>query len=143
MPVRGTPADARAKWVSRLSGATSEIQAGIDRVTTAPGAAAAAKVDKWRQNVAAAEEKWKRNVSAVSLDQWKNAAKTIGVPRIASGAQAKQGKYEAFANEFFPHLERGQQKIAVMPDTTFEQRVQRAVAMMTHNRTFKRSGSGQ
>lgn len=141
MGIRVTPEQAKTKWVNRLSAATSEIQAGIDRVTQAPGAAAVAKRDKWRQNVAQAEEKWARNTGRVSLDDWKQAAKDVGVPRIAQGAQAKQGKYEAFASSFFPHLERGIAAVERMPDTSFEERVQRSVAMMRHNREFKRGGA--
>ncbi len=91
------------------------------------------------QNVVASEEKWARNTGRVTADEWKRAFLEVGVPRIAQGAQAKQGKYEAFASEFFPHLERGVQAVERMPDTTFEQRVQRAVAMMRHNREFQRS----
>lgn len=138
MPVRGTPEAARQKWVNRLSAATAEIQAGVDRVTQSPGAAAVNKRAKWRQNVQNSEEKWARNTGAVTVDEWKTSMKDVGVPRIAQGAQAKQAKYEKFAREFFPHLERGVAAIERMPDTSFEERVQRSVAMMRHNREFKR-----
>lgn len=140
--VRVSPQDATSKWVNRLSGATSEIQAGIDRVTEAPGMKAAAKQQKWIQAVNASQDKWKRNVSAVSLEQWKSLFKSVGVPRIAQGAQAKQSKYTNFAMQFFPYLEQGVQRVAGMPDTTFEERVQKAVAMMRHNHDFKRSSTG-
>lgn len=139
--VKKTPQDATTKWVTNLSGATAEIQAGIDRVTEAPGIKAAAKSQKWIQAVQASQDKWKRNVAAVSLDQWKSLFKGVGVQRIAQGAQAKQGKYTQFANQFFPYLEQGVQKVQAMPDTTFEERIQRAVAMMRHNNQFKRSGT--
>lgn len=140
--VRLSPSDATQKWVNNLSGATANIQAGIDRVTEAPGQKAAAKQQKWIQAVQASQDKWKRNVAAVSLEQWKSLFKTVGVPRIAQGAQAKQSKYTNFANQFFPHLEQGVAKINSMPDTTFEERINRSVAMMRHNHTFQRSGSG-
>lgn len=140
--VRLNPQDATQKWVNNLSGATSAIQAGIDRVTEAPGMKAAAKAQKWIQAVTASQDKWKRNVSAVSLDQWKSLFKAVGVQRIAQGAQAKQGKYTAFATQFYPHLERGIAKISAMPDTSFEERIQRAVVMMRHNHEFQRSSTG-
>lgn len=135
-----TPEQATQKWVNRLSGATADIQAGIERVAQAPGQAAVAKKDKWRANLQASEDKWTRNTGRVSLDEWKAAARDIGVPRIAQGAQAKQGKWQSFAAEFFPHLERGQAAVKAMPDTSFEQRVQKSVAMMRHNAQFRRSG---
>lgn len=138
MPVRVSAEQATEKWVSRLSGATAEIQAGIERVQQAPGQRAVAKRDKWRQNLQAAEEKWARNTGRVSVEEWKEAALTVGVPRIAQGAQAKQGKMLRFQQEFLPHLERGVRAVESMPDTTFEQRVQKSVAMMRHNRDFRR-----
>lgn len=139
--VRTTPQEATQKWVNRLSGATAEIQAGIDRVTEAPGAKAAAKKQKWIQAVQASQDKWARNVAAVSLEQWKALFKGVGVQRIAQGAQAKQGKYTQFASEFYPYLDQGVQRVASMPDTTFEERVQKAVAMMRHNHDFKRAAT--
>lgn len=139
MPIRVSPEAAKQKWVNRLSAATTEIQEGVARVSQSPGAAAVAKRDKWRANVAASEDKWARNTSRVSAEEWKQSMVNVGIPRIAQGAQQKQGKYERFAQEFFPHLERGIAQIERMPDTTFEERVQRSVAMMRHNRNFKRS----
>lgn len=142
MPVRVTPDQATSKWVSRLSGATTEIQQGVSRVTQAPGQAAAAKFQKWQQAIQESANKWRRNVAAVSLEQWQASMVNIGVPRVAQGAQAKQDKFQRFASEFFPHLERGVEAVSRMPDTTFEDRVQRAVAMMRHNRNFQRGGGG-
>lgn len=138
MPVRTSPEQAKNKWLNRLSAASADIAAGVDRVTQAPGQKAVAKREKWRQNLMQSEEKWARNTARVTVDEWKDAMKNVGVPRIAQGAQQKQGKYEKFAQEFFPHLERGVAAVERMPDTTFEERVQKSVAMMRHNRDFKR-----
>jgi hypothetical protein len=138
MPVRGDPSSITSKWVNRLSGATAEIQAGIARVTVAPGAKAAQKSQKWLNNTQAAHDKFKRNVGRVSLSDWQNAATTIGVPRIAQGAQQKQGKMQSFLTDFIPHLERGLSQIDNMPDDTMEARIQKSVAMMRHNANFKR-----
>ncbi len=140
--VRVTPEEAANKWATRLGGATAEITAGINRVTVAPGMQAAAKKDKWLAAVTQSQDKWVRNVSRVSVDQWKKLFLEVGVPRIGQGANAKKSKFVDYAKDFFPHLERGMANVANMPDTTFEQRVQRAVAMMTHNHNFKRSSTG-
>jgi hypothetical protein len=139
--VRVTADQAQAKWVSRLQGATTEITNGVNNVTVAPGQLAAAQSQKWLQNVQAAAEKWKRNVGAVSLEQWRMYMLNVGVPRISQGANAKQAKYGAFAQQFFPHLEAGIQKVRGMPSTTLDDNIQRAVAMMRHNASFKRSGA--
>lgn len=140
MPLRTTPEAATGKWVNRLSGATAEITAGVDRVQTSPGQLAAQKADKWLAEVQAAAAKWRRNTGAVSLEDWRKLMKDVGIPRIAQGAQAKQSKVLAFQRDFFPHLERGITRVEAMPDTTFEDRIQRAVAMMRHNREYKRGG---
>lgn len=139
--VRVSPEQGSNKWVNRLSAATPDIQAGIQRVTEAPGQKAAAKAQKWIQNVQASQDKWKRNVASVSLESWKKNFVEVGVPRIAQGAQAKQDKYTQFATEFYPHLDAGINKVKAMNDTTLEDRIGRAVAMMRHNATFKRTGT--
>ena len=143
MGVKSTPQAAAQKWVTRLSGATQEITAGVQGVTKAPGQSAAEKFNKWVAAMTnpAIQQKWRNNVGAVSLSDWQQAMVNIGIPRIASGAQAKQGKYEAFASQFFPFLQAGVARIEQMDDTTFEARVQRATAMMTYTHGFKRSAA--
>lgn len=138
--MRGSPQEIADRWASRLGSATTEIQAGIDRVQVAPGQLAAAKADKWEQNTLAAKAKWRARVAGTSLEAWKTAAKTIGVARISAGAQAKKGKMAQFMTEFGPHLDALASKLATMPDTTFDQRLQRMVTAATHNHTFKRTG---
>lgn len=144
MPVRTTPQDATGKWQTRLSGASAQITAGVQRVTSSPGQAAAAKSAKWVAAMTdpAVQAKWKNNVAAVSLQEWQDMMINVGIPRIAQGAQSKQGKYLAFAEQFFPFLARNVQQVESMDDTSFASRVQRAVQMMTLNHQFKRTGSG-
>lgn len=141
MPVRTTPEQAQAKWVQRIGAATQAITDGVNRVQQAPGQKAAAKSQKWLQNTQAAADKWRRNVQAVSLQDWQRLMTDVGIPRIAQGAQAKQAKYGAFAAQFFAHLQAGVSKVEAMPDTTFEERIARSVAMMRHNHGFQRSAS--
>jgi len=138
---RVTPQEGTTKWVNRLSAAVPDVQAGINKVTVAPGMQAAQKFQKWQQNTMAAAQKWKNNTGAVSLQQWQQAA-SQGTARIATGAQQKQGKYESFAAQFYPYLDSQVAKIKAMPDTTPEDRIQRAVAMMRANAQFKRNPSG-
>lgn len=135
-----SPADAANKWASRLSGSTQEITAAVQAVRTAPGALAARNVEAWAQRTIAAKQKWARNVAAVSLPEWQDKMINVGIPRIASGAEANKGKWEAFANDFFPHLEAGVQKVKAMPNNNIEDGIQRAVAMIRHNSSFVRRG---
>lgn len=139
---RVTPDQMAAKWASRLSGATQDIQAGVAQVQTAPGQLAARQRQAWLARVQASQEKWARNVAAVSLQEWQTAMTQVGIPRIAQGAQANQGKMARFASEFLPYLDRGVAQVKSMPKVTLEDGVARAVAMIRHNAQFKRGGGG-
>lgn len=135
---RVTPQQASDKWKTRLSAASADMTTGVNNVTVAPGVQAAAKRDKWLAGVTGAADKWQRNVKSVSLQQWQQAMTTIGIPRVAQGAQAKQQKMTDFMNSFLPFLDRGVAQINQMPDTDMESRIQKAVAMMRYNATYQR-----
>ncbi len=139
--IRSDPNTATQKWVQNLGAATPAITRGVQAVSTAPGQKAAAQADKWLQRVTASQGKWKARVGAVSLADWQQAMINVGIPRVAQGAQAKQGKFTAFAQQFFPYLQSGVDKVHAMPSTTLEQNINRAVAMIQHNAAFKRTGS--
>lgn len=139
--VRVTPQQGSAKWKERLSAATQEIEQGVARVQTAPGMSAAAQLQKYLTGVQENANKWRANVSRVSLQEWQNAMKSVGIPRIAQGAAAKVGKVEAFQAEFFPHLETVMKQVNSMPSVTQAQRIQRAVAQMEGAAKFKRGGA--
>lgn len=136
-----TPQEAAQKWAARTAAATADVARGIDRVTQAPGAKAAAAADKWHQRVTQAKDKFQRNTAAVSLSAWQEAAKA-GTARIASGVQAKVGKMEAFQTDFFAHLERGRAAIEAMPTATIDQAIAKATAQMRHNAAFRRQPRG-
>jgi hypothetical protein len=140
MPVRANPQDATRDWVQRLGASTEKISRGIDQVTQAPGQLAAAQSQRWLARIQAAADKWKSRVASVTLQEWQTAMKEVGVPRIAQGAQAKQGKFLAFMNEFLPYLNQGVQQVDKMPKLTLEDSINRAVAMIRHNAAFKRGG---
>lgn len=134
------PATATQKWVSNLSNSSAAITRGVNAVTQAPGAAAAASADKWLARVQASKDKWKARVGGVSLQSWQQSMINVGLPRVSSGAQAKQGKYTDFANQFFPYLDSGVAKVKAMPSTTLEDSINRATTMIRHNAAFKRAG---
>lgn len=137
-----SPEEGAAKWSRRLAGATEDIRAGIERVTEAPGMKAAAKRQKWQQELARSGDKWERNVRSVSLEQWRDKAINVGVARVAQGAQANVDKYARVAGELYPHIAAGQRAVASMPDTSIEERINKSVAFMRHMSSFRRSGSG-
>lgn len=135
---RVSPQQGSDKWRTRLSAASADMTTGVNNVTVAPGVQAAAKRDKWLAGVTGAADKWQRNVKAVSLQSWQQSMTTIGIPRVAQGAQAKQQKYTDFAASFYPFLDRGVAQVNQMPDTDMESRIQKAVAMMRYNATYQR-----
>lgn len=130
------PTEATAKWVNNLSNATSSITAGVNKVTQAPGAAAAAQVQTWLARIQQSAQKWATNVGKVSLQEWQQAMINVGIPRIAQGAQAKQNKYLAFAQKFYPYLAQGQAQVKAMPKVTLQDGINRAVAMIKHNAAY-------
>lgn len=141
MPVRSDPTSATAKWVRNISSATQDITKGVQAVTTAPGQAAAAQSQKWIQNLQASQAKWKARVASVPLSDWQNSMINVGIPRIAQGATAKQGKFTSFMNDFLPYLQTGVNTIDKMPNLTLEDSINRATAMIRHNAKFSRNGA--
>ena len=141
MPVRTTSADATAKWLQNLSASQDRMTKGAQSVTRAPGLAAAAAADKWLAKVTQAKAKFASRVSSVSLQDWQNAYITVGIPRVAQGATAKQAKVTSFFDEYLPYLARGLQTIDNMPSVTLEDGIARASAMIRYNAKFVRGQS--
>ena len=135
-----TPQELATKWAQRLSAATPEIQAGINRITVSPTTQAAAKQQKMLQNLTAAVQsgKWAKGLNNVTLDQWKKAAIEKGLPRIAQGANAATGKMADFAAKLIPYQESLQQKVANMPDLSLADSISRMTTWVTEMSKFKK-----
>lgn len=135
-----TPSEAQAKHARNLKGSLEDIRAGINRVTVAPGAKAAAKADKWQARISAEEtkQKWARQVGKVSLQEWKDKAINKGVGRIPGGIDAAASKMTQFYSELFPFQESLQNQVDGMPDLTIEDSVARASAWIRGMSQFKR-----
>lgn len=124
------------KWATAMSAAGPAYEAGINGVTVAPGASAAAASAKYLAGVQANVTKFERNSLAVDLGTWKQAAIEKGSARLGTGAAAAKGKVLAFETAFFTYLKNGQSTIKNMPTTTYEQRKQKAIAQMDYNHAF-------
>lgn len=138
-----TPREAAEKWQRRTKAATQDVAAGVDRVTVNPADKAIAALDKMRARLIEALDSGKveAGLSRVSLEDWKRSMKDIGVARIASGVDAKGvKKWDAFASEFFPFLDTVAGELDRMPDTTFEDGVNRMVHQVRRVHEFKRGG---
>lgn len=127
---RMSPEDRAAKWVSRMQSSTQDYVKGIQRVTVAPGAAAAANSQGYINGVQANQQKWAKRVAAVPLSDWQDAAANKGAQRLASGAAAALQKVTEAHRRTDPMLDAAANKIRSMPRSTPAERIARATAHM-------------
>jgi len=115
------------KHARRLKGAVEDMRVGIEKVTSSPTAAAAAKQDKMRAKIVASIDsgKWAAGLRAVSLEEWKDKITTKGLPRVASGIDGASVKVEKFYTQLLPHIDRVQGDVKKMPDLTLEDSINR------------------
>lgn len=100
-----------------------------------PGQAAARQKAAWAQNVVAAQDKWASRVASVTLQDWQQAFVSKGIPRIASGAQAAQPKFQAFMSNLLPYIQRGVQSLPARGN--LDQNIARLTAFVRHMANFK------
>jgi hypothetical protein len=131
------------KWGNGLNGAATAIKAGVSSVSTAPGAAAAAKQDKMLSGVTQAitSGKWAKNVSAVSLQSWQNSMTTKGIANIASGVTSAQANKVQKIQQTLDQNHAAVQAVSGMPTDTADQRMQKALAFMQVRRQIAQQGS--
>lgn len=136
-----TAAEFQEKHARRLAASVEDVRKGIDKVTENPCELAAAKQEKMLANLTAAvnDGRWAAGLKRVSLAEWKDKAKNVGVGRIASGINAAKSKVIAFAEQLLPHIDAGVEKLKTMPDITLEDNIQRMVSMTRHMAGFKRT----
>jgi len=136
-----TAAEFQDKHARRLKASTEDIRRGIDRVTENPCEKAAAKQDKMLANLTASVNngKWAAGLKRVSLEQWKQKARDIGVNRVAAGIDGAKDKVIAFAEELLPHIDRQKAKIASMPDVTLDDNINRMTTFVRGMAEFRRS----
>lgn len=134
------PGTVAQHWAERLGGSTDKIRQGVQRVTQAPGAKAAASANLWLARTQASVDKYRRNVGRVSLADWQQAMEQKGLARVASGASAAVPKMTQFLTEFLPYVDSGAQQVRSMPKGGIEQSIARAAAMIRHNANFRRGG---
>jgi hypothetical protein len=129
------------KWATNLGASTQSITDGINAVTVAPTAAAAAKKGAMLQRLTAAVNsgKWEKGLNRVSLTDWKTATITKGVQRIASGAQAAEPKMQAFMTQWLPVAQQISDQVKTMPKLTVEDSIARVRFAITAAQAFGKS----
>jgi len=135
-----TPEEGALKLIANAKAATPHIKAQVMKVTVAPTAAAADKIEKMRANFNAAIDSGKveRGLRRTSLQDWQNAMVNKGIPRIAAGLDAAKDKIVEFNRQFYPFLETVQAEIKAMPDLTLEDSISRMVHNVRRIADFKR-----
>lgn len=134
-----TPQEYAEKWSRRTSAAGADMQRGIERTQQAPGALAAAAqpalVANW--NNAIQSGRWAKRVAGVSLQDWKTATISKGVPRVAQGAQQAQSKMATVAQSLLPAVDAAAAQARAIPKVTIEDSVNRAATYMRAMRAYK------
>jgi|YelNatPaOPRAMG01_1025707.scaffolds.fasta_scaffold28958_4 hypothetical protein len=138
-----TPSEFASKWNRRIKQSVEDVRAGVQKVSSSPTEAAAAKQDKMRARVIDAIDsgKWAGGLSRVSLDEWKSKTINKGVARIPQGADEAQTKVQSFASELLPYIDSGKAAIERLPDLTLEDSITRMTTWTRHMAGFRRSGT--
>ena len=137
---RFTAEEVTDKHAARLKASTPYIEAGVNRVTEAPGKKAAAKQEKMKTNLVAAIDngKWAKRVGAVSLEDWKAKTITKGIGRIAAGIDGARDKQVDFYNQLLPAIDNAKSKIANMSDVTVEDNINRCTTYLREMAKFSK-----
>ena len=126
-------------WVNGMTNAGERIKAGVMNVQTPPGESAVQAHTKMRANWLAAIDgnKWSNALLAVTLDSWKQSMIQKGIPRIADGVRASQGKVQNYATRAIPIMQALQQQVRSMPKITPQDSEARVLAWMRGMRNAK------
>lgn len=130
---RLTPEEYANKQARNLKNSLQDIRDGINRVSVAPGVAAAASQDRMRTNVLAAIDSglWANKVKAVSLTSWQDSALNKGVDRISGGIDAAHDKQVTMAAKLLPIVDAAAAKARSMPKNTLQDSIARMTSFVT------------
>jgi len=134
-----TPQEFQEKHNRRLKGAIQDMQAGIERVTVSPTAAAASKQDKMLARLSAKVQDgtWAARLRAVSLESWKADTIEKGVPRVSGGIDRAADKVTAFASKLLPYQDSLASQVSKLPDVTLEDSINRMTTWIRGMSKFK------
>jgi hypothetical protein len=105
-------ATSAALWAQRTAAATPQYIAGVQGVTTSPGQLASQKAAFWASQTAAAQAKFAAATANITLQSWQQGAIEKGAPRIASGVNAAQNKFQGFLTALMQYQQAG---LATLP----------------------------
>jgi len=131
------PSTIAKRWSQNLGASQEKIREGVQAVTQSPTARAAAADVKYLAGVQRGVSKWKSRLNAVTLSEWQTAMVEKGLPRVAQGAMAAEGKVSNFMTQFLPYVDTAAATVRAMPNLTLEDAVNRAAAMIRANAKFQ------
>lgn len=133
------------KWGRRMNAAGPDIQAGVNRVQTAPGQAAAAAQALFLQRLTESINSgvWARGVAAVSLADWQKSMTDKGIPRVGQGVTQAQRTKTGRITALLTAVDGAASAANALPKGGLEQSIQRATTFMREMaaRAPKRTGS--
>ena len=134
-----SPQQVADKWATNLGAAGQAIKDGVNSVTTAPTALAAAAESRYISGVqnAVTSGKWQAGLNRVTLQDWKDTMLQKGLARVGPGAAAAKSKFASFMQQLLPYQ---QQLIASLPPRgDINANIARMVAMAQGMSHFKRT----
>jgi hypothetical protein len=134
-----TPEGYAEKQARNLKNSLPDIRAGIERVSTAPGVAAAAAQTRMKDNLNRAidDGRWAAKVRGVTLEEWKNAALNKGVDRIAAGIDQAHDKQVQMAGRLLAAVDSSAAKANAMPKGTIQDSIARMTTFVEDMHKFK------
>ena len=134
-----TPEQYAEKQARNLKNSLLDIRAGIERVSTAPGVAAAAAQTRMKDNLNRSidDGRWAAKVRGVTLEEWKNAALNKGVDRIAAGIDQAHDKQVQMAGRLLAAVDSSAAKSNAMPRGTIQDSIARMTTFVEDMHKFK------
>ena len=122
------------KQARNLKNSLPDIRMGIERVTQAPGIAAAAAQTRMKDNLNRSidDGRW-----GVSLEDWKSAELNKGVDRIAAGIDQAHDKEVQMAGRLLAAVDSSAQKANAMPKGTIQDSIARMTTFVEDMHKFK------
>lgn len=136
-----SPDQFATNWANGMKNNVGKMRDSIGRVTESPMEKAAEKavVAAQRALEAAQSGKTANALRKVTLADWKQKTQAKITERLAGGVDAAKSKMTQFGQWLIPTVNAGMQQVNAMPNTTFQERLQKMTAWATymHENSYK------
>lgn len=124
---RVTPSEYAEKWSRRMKGSTEDIRRGVEKVTEAPGAAAARQAQlmlaKLTESITSG--RWAQAVGAIGVQEWKDSITRKGLQRIAAGVDNATPQQAEMASKLLASVDAAVAKVNQTPRGDLETNIGR------------------